>query len=54
MPIEIKELNIKINVSEGHAKTSDESGQGKKEAQSDLVAQCVEQVIEILSKTHER
>lgn len=54
MPIEIKELNIKINVSEGQAKTSDESEQGKKGAQSDIVAQCVEQVLEILSKNHER
>lgn len=54
MPIEIKELNIRINVSEGQAKASDESEQGRKGIQSDLVAQCVEQVLEILSKTHER
>jgi Family of unknown function (DUF5908) len=54
MPIEIKELNIKINVSEGQSKASDESEQGKKGAQSDIVAQCVEHVLEILSKTHER
>lgn len=30
MPIEIKELNIRINVSESQVKASDESEQGRK------------------------
>lgn len=54
MPIEIKELNIRINVSEGQAKVTEEVDKGKKGSQNDLVAQCVEQVLEILSKTNER
>ncbi|MDP3644706.1 MAG: DUF5908 family protein [Bacteroidota bacterium] len=54
MPIEIKELNIKINVTDNqNPPASGDSSKGKL-AQEDLVAQCVEQVLEIISKTRER
>ena len=52
MPIEIKELHIKINVNEnGHSTDSENSASGKKNR---IVAECVEQVMEILSKKEER
>lgn len=50
MPIEIKELHIKINVNEGSkppvspAKSKDE----------DPVAECVEQVMKIIERKKER
>lgn len=52
MPIEIKELHIKINVEE----RSDPSDQNKNEAlkKDALIAACVEQVMEILEKQQER
>ncbi|WP_186757799.1 DUF5908 family protein [Echinicola salinicaeni] len=50
MPIEIKELHIKITV--------DESGGGSKSSQGgnqqDLVAKCVEQVMEVIREQKER
>lgn len=54
MPIEIKELNIKINVSDNQNKPSAGNITGDKEAQNSIVTQCVEQVLEILSKIKER
>lgn len=54
MPIEIKELNIKINVSDNQNKPVSSNGTGNKEAQNNMIAQCVDQVLEILSKTKER
>lgn len=53
MPIEIKELNIKVNVSESQNTTTG-LAQINLEKQNEIVAQCVEQVMEIISKTHER
>ncbi len=53
MPIEIKELHIKINVDEGKGKQPPIEVNSKKE-KSALVAACVEQVMEILEKQQER
>ena len=54
MPIEIKELNIKINVSE-NLNTPEPVNTGmNKELHDNIVNLCVEQVMEIISKTHER
>ncbi len=53
MPIEIKELHIKINVDEGKNKQQSTSASGKKD-NSVLIAQCVEQVMEILEMKAER
>jgi hypothetical protein len=52
MPIEIKELNIKINVND-KPQTSDPEKKGKDDKES-IIAACVEQVMEILSKNRER
>lgn len=52
MPIEIKELHIKINVDEKQQSSS--SGRLMQKEKDRLVAECVEQVMEILSKKEER
>jgi hypothetical protein len=53
MPIEIKELHIKINVDE--KPPAEGSGQSKKaKDREQIIAACVEQVMEILSKKEER
>ncbi len=52
MPIEIKELHIKINVDD-KPQTSDPV-QNNKNEKDQIVAACVEQVMEILSKNRER
>lgn len=60
MPIEIKELHIKVTVnpppggqpvaSPAQPAGSGGGGQGK----DDIIAECVEQVLEILKAKHER
>jgi hypothetical protein len=52
MPIEIKELNIKINV-EDKPQSSDNK-KDKKDEREIIIAACVEQVLEILAKNQER
>lgn len=52
MPIEIKELHIKINVGENGQSRKSESS--VKEEKNKIIAACVEQVMEILSKKEER
>jgi len=55
MPIEIKELHIKINVDEGANKgNSQTSGLNDKESREALIAACVEEVMEVLQKQKER
>ncbi|MCF6350631.1 MAG: DUF5908 family protein [Flavobacteriaceae bacterium] len=58
MPIEIKELHIKINVDEGSSpKEASSSSKNKTNAQKDkttLIATCVEAVLEILEQQKER
>lgn len=52
MPIEIKELHIKINVEERpDTSDGDKNERQKKDA---IIEACVEQVIEILAKKEER
>ncbi len=52
MPIEIKELHIKINVDE--KPRSEDQKKIRRDERDDLIAACVEQVMEILSKKEER
>lgn len=52
MPIEIKELHIKINVDDKPQSSDPEKI--RKDEKDRIVAACVEQVIEILSKNQER
>ena len=49
MPIEIKELHIKINVNE-----NSNSGAKPAAAEKDNVAECVEQVMKIIERKKER
>lgn len=53
MPIEIKELHIKINVndsSQSNASPNRESGSNA----SNLISACVEKVFEVLDRKNER
>ena len=52
MPIEIKELHIKINVDENTSAPRRSSS--AMEEKNKTIAACVEQVMEILSKKEER
>ena len=54
MPIEIRELNIRISVSENQTPANSSSNPATQESREELVAECVEQVLDIISKTHER
>lgn len=58
MPIEIKELHIKINVSDtSNSKEKNEITKGNsdsKKANSEIIATCVETVLEILEEQKER
>jgi len=52
MPIEIKELHIKINVDESPESSNvDRNNRNEKDK---IIEACVEQVMEILSKNEER
>jgi Family of unknown function (DUF5908) len=51
MPIEIKELHIKINVNEG---TKPSANQASKSNEKDAVEECVEQVMQIIERQKER
>lgn len=51
MPIEIKELHIKINVNEG-SKSSPQKAAKKNDTA--LLAECVEQVMQVLARKKER
>ena len=53
MPIEIKELLIKINVNdEGQTNASPDKSSGSKS--TDLIEQCIEQITEIQQRKNER
>lgn len=54
MPIEIKELYIKINVKEEPNKESSNAGGQGKESKEALIATAVEEVMELLEKQKER
>lgn len=54
MPIEIKELNIRVNVSNDQNNASTGVNGIDEETRNSIVAQCVEQVMEIISKNQER
>lgn len=52
MPVEIKELHIKINVEDKPPAGS--PGKTKQQEKDQIIVACVEQVMEILSKKEER
>jgi len=49
MPIEIKELHIRINVDENRKET-----QEKPADQASVIQQCIEQVMEVVKQQKER
>ena len=51
MPIEIKELHIKINVNEGAKSTPQKAA---KKNHTMLLAECVEQVMQVIERKKER
>ncbi len=53
MPIEIKELHIKISVGEDGNQTPQQNTDDT-DSRDEIIATCVEQVMEILSKKEER
>ncbi len=53
MPIEIRELIIKAEVSDQEQSAGSSAKPGKKEKQQ-LIRECVDQVLEILKKDKER
>ena len=52
MPIEIKELHIKINVDESPESSNSETT--NRNEKDKIIEACVEQVLEIISKNKER
>jgi len=52
MPIEIKELHIKINVDESFESSSPETSE--RNDKDKIIEACVEQVMEILANKEER
>ncbi len=61
MPIEIKELNIRINVNQNQQEQDAPSSPGKASSQGgeggdqdEVIAACVEQVMELLKNKMER
>lgn len=53
MPIEIKELHIKINVNE-NSNSGAKPASSSASAEKDTVAECVEQVMKIIERKKER
>ena len=51
MPIEIKELHIKINVNESNTASPTKASKAK---DSDLVGECVEQVMKVIERKKDR
>ena len=52
MPVEIKELHIRINVDESSGNTTTEAGPVTD--RDKIIEACVEQVMELLAKKEER
>jgi hypothetical protein len=53
MPIEIRELNIRINVADEQPAASGNQ-EITQDREDEIIARCVEQVMEIISKKQER
>ena len=54
MPIEIRELQIKVTVGDEGQTAESAAAPFSEEAQDDIVKACVEQVLAILEKQRER
>ena len=54
MPVEIRELAIKTSLKSGEGGKTPSKDKGGDKAGEELIAECVEQVLEILRKERER
>jgi hypothetical protein len=59
MPIEIRELNIRVSVNQSPAEQDSKSGggggsKGGGADKDEIIAECVEQILEILKNKNER
>ena len=56
MPIEIRELNIRVNVNQNQQESTQQPGGALTTLsdKEDLIAECVEQVMELIKLQHER
>jgi hypothetical protein len=59
MPIEIRELNIRVSVNQSPAEQDSNAGGGSKGGggggdKDEIIAECVEQILEILKNKNER
>lgn len=58
MPLEIRELQIKVTVDQPHGQAGSGSGATSSKSQSNdkesVINQCIEQVMEIIAKSKER
>jgi hypothetical protein len=56
MPIEIRELNIRVSVNQGPQESTPLPGvvQSTLSDKEELIAECVEQVMELIKLQHER
>jgi hypothetical protein len=59
MPIEIRELNIRVSVNQSPAEQDSKgggggSGGGGGAGKDEIIAECVEQILEILKNKNER
>ncbi len=59
MPIEIRELNIRVSVNQSPAEQDSKSGGGGGSKggggdKDEIIAECVEQILEILKNKNER
>jgi hypothetical protein len=54
MPVEIRELQITTTVQEGGGTSSSSSSPAPAAGNEDIIAKCVEQVLEILKEKTER
>lgn len=54
MPVEIRELNIKINLSDDGSNNTNTAGSDPQAAQDVLIAVVIEKVLDILKEKEER
>ncbi|MEO3406350.1 DUF5908 family protein [Mucilaginibacter sp. CAU 1740] len=60
MPIEIRELNIRVSVNQSPAEQDSKGGSGGDKGggggagKDEIIAECVEQILEILKNKNER
>lgn len=54
MPIEIRELSIKVNISDSNNSSNNTSGSQPKVNKAQLIRECMDQVSEMIKNKNER